>query len=512
VAIGGGRKFRDGLPEFIRNISISSPHVPTELQHAKCNREVLEFPFTTTVDEQVWNFELNRILNCENISYCSEADVVHYIKVFFDDIMRALKMELSLTFRAEVSIQNIRPDLCALLYDQLLVGVVEIKKPGRNVLLEPTVLGELFDQMLVVEGFYGMGPVIGILTTGEEWVVAWFPCDSDALTVSHQPKLEESSKEESFSTPKKPTAQGGAAAEEDETTDGGDPDENISRRAMNSAKKEKAKKLSQHESPSQRSGTIHQISTDPNINQDGDQLNHRRLNTTPVLNSRNRNGEVLQLLSNALHCMIKARKYHYTGAVPRCFVGFHKDEAGISFHPKTDHDSIDEIKNRHYFPRSDVKVLVALEDLGRGASGKAWLCTTIARTAVCVLKFHNSNDADALRIEVGNWRRVYPEFKDKVSVHNWSGKFALMMPHFSTVLKTERDSLKKDVKWALMNKFVAKELRHNDVEWRNIGKYKDAKSGATRIVLFDLEAVVASSSKDWVGAALANLYPDDIQR
>jgi hypothetical protein len=75
----------------------------------------------------------------------------------------------------------------------------------------------------------------------------------------------------------------------------------------------------------------------------------------------------------------------------------------------------------------------------------------------------------------------------------------LMMPHFSTVLKTERDSLKKEIEWALMNKFVAKELRHNDVEWRNIGnKYKD-ESGATRIVLFDLEDLVASSRKQ-VGA------------
>lgn len=68
-----------------------------------------------------------------------------------------------------------------------LVGVVEVKKPGASVLSEPTVLGELLDQMLLVEGFYGMGPVIGILTTGEEWLVSWFPADSSALEVVNSP-------------------------------------------------------------------------------------------------------------------------------------------------------------------------------------------------------------------------------------------------------------------------------------------------------------------------------------
>ena len=81
-----------------------------------------------------------------------------------------------------------------------LVGVVEVKKPGRNVLLEPTVLGELLDQMLLVEGFYGMGPVIGILTTAEEWTVSWFPVDTDTLGCGIDKRHEAS-----FLTPLKPT-------------------------------------------------------------------------------------------------------------------------------------------------------------------------------------------------------------------------------------------------------------------------------------------------------------------
>lgn len=86
-----------------------------------------------------------------------------------------------------------------LLIGKHLVGIVEVKKPGNDVLLEPTALGELLDQMLLVEGFYGMGPVFGILTTGEEWDESWFPGDTDILASGGQ-------SEGSYSTPLKSTS------------------------------------------------------------------------------------------------------------------------------------------------------------------------------------------------------------------------------------------------------------------------------------------------------------------
>ena len=110
------------------------------------------------------------------LPYASEADIIDHAKSFMKDVVQALKLDL--TFHAEVPIKQIRPDLCILLIDAVLVGVVQVKKPGNNVLLQPTVLGELLDQMLLIEGFYGIGPVIGILTTAEEWLVSWFPADS----------------------------------------------------------------------------------------------------------------------------------------------------------------------------------------------------------------------------------------------------------------------------------------------------------------------------------------------
>ena len=51
--------------------------------------------------------------------------------------------------------------------------------------------------------------------------------------------------------------------------------------------------------------------------------------------------------------------------------------------------SYDEVVNFNKFPANAVRTLVALKDLGRGSTGKAWLCVTLSQptSAACVLKF-----------------------------------------------------------------------------------------------------------------------------
>jgi hypothetical protein len=201
-----GPKLKDGIPELQQFLTFSPPSVPSEKEHASCSRVVMDLPVVLTVSEDVLNASNSIWKDVHTretdgrkfLYYASESDIVFYVRQFLRDISSALK--LNLTFNAEVAIKQIRPDLCVLLMGMYLVGVVEVKKPGNNVLLEPTVLGELLDQMFLVEGFYGMGPAIGILTTAEEWIVSWFPVDTD--TLAHQ--LEESPAD-SFSTPVKST-------------------------------------------------------------------------------------------------------------------------------------------------------------------------------------------------------------------------------------------------------------------------------------------------------------------
>jgi hypothetical protein len=181
-----GARLVDGIPELRQNLTHSPPSVPTERDHESCNRIEADFPLIVTVSEDILNAK-NNIWDRANtdgndlhyLLYCSVADIVYIVKRFLENIMLALNLHLE--FNDEVTIKEVRPDLCVLSWGMYIVGVVEVKKPGKTVLLEPTVLGELLDQMLLVEGFYGMGPVIGILTTAEEWIVSWFPVDTNDL-------------------------------------------------------------------------------------------------------------------------------------------------------------------------------------------------------------------------------------------------------------------------------------------------------------------------------------------
>ena len=70
------------------------------------------------------------------MSYSSEHDIVYWVRQFLGDVLAALRLQVE--FHAEVTIKQIRPDLVVLLMGMYLVGVVEVKKPGGNVLLEPT--------------------------------------------------------------------------------------------------------------------------------------------------------------------------------------------------------------------------------------------------------------------------------------------------------------------------------------------------------------------------------------
>ena len=175
----------DGIPNLHQNFTRSPPSIPSEKEHASCHREVADFPFAATVSmnvlnapNSVWRRTMTQG-GSKYLLYSSKGDIAYFVRRFLDDILVALALPLE--FHTEVTIKQTRPDIFVLLLDMCLVGVVQVKKPGGNVLLQPTVLGELLDQMLFVEGLYCMGPVVGILTTAEEWIVSWFPADTRAL-------------------------------------------------------------------------------------------------------------------------------------------------------------------------------------------------------------------------------------------------------------------------------------------------------------------------------------------
>jgi hypothetical protein len=485
----GGGKLKDGIPLLQQNLTFSPPSVPSEKDHASCHRQIMDLPFVPSVPKEVLN-AVNNIWRDAHIResdggkylwYSSEDDIVFFIRRFLKDILLALNLRLD--FNAEVTIKQIRPDLCVLLMGMYLVGVVEVKKPGNNVLLEPTVLGELMDQMLLVEGFYGMGPVIGILTTAEEWLVSWFPVDTDALALVDPPKA-------SFTTPVKPKSSSTSTETKGYSPPGG--------------------------TPSQQRGTIHSIDEVVDFSlelEDGViQEMERVLSTTRVMNIYEDPICVLQHLCGAFQLMSKAHSHH-TANLPRCLLKFHKGSHAVTFHPVS-YDVVHSHVDFNKFPRSNVMTLVALEDLGRGSTGKAWLCVTVTQpcSACCVLKFDNKDKrSEKLVKERDMWHYLYPEFAKYVKVEHWSGADALVMPHFSTILESEREQYRDKIESTLTNHFMRNGKVHKDVRWRNIGKYRQ-ESGEVAVVIYDLHDVVdyhVDAYQDWIENAVHSLYNEN---
>jgi len=409
--------------------------------------------------------------------YSSEDDISYFVRGFLEDILLALNLPLD--FNNEVTIKQIRPDICVLLMGMYLVGVVEVKKPGNDVLLEPTVLGELMDQMLLVEGFYGMGPVIGILTTAEEWLVSWFPVDSDALARVDPPMA-------SFATPMKEKSSSTSTETKGHSPPGG--------------------------TPSQQLGTIHsidEVDISPELEDEVAPEMERLLCASRVMNVYEDPICVLQHLCAAFQLMSKAHSHH-TANLPRCLLKFHKGIRAVTFH-QVSYDAVHSMVDFNKFPNKNVKTLVALEDLGRGSTGKAWLCVTVTQphSASCVLKFDNKHSqSEKLMKEREMWHLLYPEFATMVKLEHWSGADALVMPHFSAVLESEREQYKDELLQVLNTHFMQKGKVHRDVRWRNIGKYR-SRNGAVALVVFDLHDVVDYNEDvhhDWIEKATQSLF------
>ena len=119
--------------------------------------------------EKTWKLWGGIIIGQVDLHYTTEADVVVFVKNFLRDIANA--MGIPLFMASDFGIKQLAPDICV--FSLGLVGGGD-QEASR----EPTILGELFDQMILVEGFYLSGPVVGILTALEDWLFCWFPADT----------------------------------------------------------------------------------------------------------------------------------------------------------------------------------------------------------------------------------------------------------------------------------------------------------------------------------------------
>lgn len=468
-------------------ISESGASIPPESQHASCEHESNRTFAVHTVSLKVKSHRSSLwdqiIVGQKDLHYTTEGDVVVFVKTFLRDIANAMGIPLEMA--SDFGIKHVAPDICVLSLGSRLVGVVEIKKPQKNVLEMPTVLGELFDQMILVEGFYMSGPVIGILTTLEDWLFCWFPADTEHFSSELEPYTATSA----FLTPQKASAAAAGASTSPP-----------------------------RDTPSRRNRWSHGVDRPEDDREEDpgefvltDEVIGRALHTSLVINAYNQYELLLQYLCSAFTRMTQVTLNQRRG-VPRSLFKLHKGEDArpkISFHPIDGIPLAVENILSNKFPRANTKMLLALEDLGRGSTGKAWLCCTLSLSpALCVLKFGNKSDNVSARLKQEKkwWDEVYPEFMHMTKVEVWGGSDALVMPHICAIPVEERGDFKLKIQALLLNTFHQRGYRHMDVAWTNIG-FSVSKDNEKLPVLFDLERMKKGvESDDWVNEALSHLF------
>ena len=336
IFILGYQTLAEGLPHLVA-ASNSPPSIPPETCHASCKRIIQPFYVCDNFFEKIksaFNYAWSNVQNGTYI-YGSENDITILVTNLLSSICKALGIEVRMC--TEMGITGIRPDILILTMDSLLIGELRLRSaPGQDILLNPNVLGELFDQIKLIRMFYGMGPALGILATGDEFLVAWYPSD-DAFFANPLPEIDSS-----FGTPQR-------------TRDDSPPGT----------------------TPSSQRMPVHGIEADISDVPNGEvDLDDRTLSCTKILNWRDDIPFFFNFLSTALTRMTLARVGYYK-STSSSFIRFHKDAEGMTWRTvKNVEEECRKKINFEKYPRSNVKYLLAVEDLGRGTNGKAWLVTT----------------------------------------------------------------------------------------------------------------------------------------
>lgn len=491
------RILSDGLPVLSQQCSISSASIPSIKEHGPCAKEVKCFHIIPDEFEKI-QFSQNiawGITSSDNLMYyATENDIAVMIRLYLSSFVSPMKLPLKIV--SEMAITHIRPDLLVLTHNSILVGVVEVKKPGDGVLNEPTVIGELFDQMKLIQLFYGTGPALGILTTGEQFVVCWFPEDDEVFSAPPKVELYVASPSNNVKEEKKSFSPPGDTPSQKRVPS------NISTVDEEKRKPKKGKSRAAKSAAK----TVEKVALD------------RKLFCTKTIDAAAEKIYLGQVIATCLIRMSHARSQCYPFP-QRYLFRFHCGSLKKFTWMAACCDSSTTILEKirfDKFPNARVKNLLAVEDLGRGSNGKVWLTTTETFKSVCVLKFDNKNNRCNLDFEAELWVKLYDSaISSMVKVDQWSGAFALMMPYFATIQEIDRELYQLQIT-KLLERIHNLGYYHDDVHWRNMGCYRD-DAGVNVPILLDLIHVKefaikspSSNSKEWIQKGLRNLFPSNL--
>lgn len=440
----------DGIPTLRRTLSETGPSIPSDEEHKHAS--FAEAPFGL-IPEDAWNHMLHvpsRLFTNPSgeLIYSSENDVAAFVKSYVSAVVEAIGLGDMVELHSEIGTFNVRPDLWVVSVTGVPVGVIEVKKPdvtGKpSAMSHPNVLGELYDFLKHLPNFYGVSPCFGVLTNMNNWRFAWLPDDNADAMAAEEERLSDSDE---------------AAADECE-----DGDCAVEEKVMPHCL------IEDEEDPNE--DTCDELDTST-----------RSLRVSQIFDKSDTTA-LGRAITAAILKMLRADSQPFSTPFDRLgertILKFTKGAETAVFWTRL------KVKPRWDCIAKPKKFLFAIKDLGRGADGRVWL-TSSSTGAVCVLKFALSGKLSDTMTEKAAWRRVYPGIP--VNAEIWCGHPALRMPYFCPKLD-DKDTALALVRNCLSTKFAAKGMIHEDVQWRNIGFFKQSRSGKTySAVVFDLASV-----------------------
>ena len=173
-------------------------HVPAHLQTSEFN--VIQNLKPLSFRSVIWTYKNKKT----HLEWDSETDILVYVKLVLDDAISAAGLQGEIICLNELGIFCVRPDMWILVREGFPIGVIEVKKPGKDIMNSSQLHGQIFDYMMRLRSFYGQKHVFGIVSTYSEWRIYWLSnsdCDKAASATKVKPSHNPTSFEDIDSIP-----------------------------------------------------------------------------------------------------------------------------------------------------------------------------------------------------------------------------------------------------------------------------------------------------------------------
>lgn len=162
------------------------------VEHAKCTLQESTFSALSTIPSSTANASSiwATLATQPALPWGSESDIQGFVKQVLADVIAATKLDQKLKCFNELGVFRLQKDIWVVLANGIPVGVVEVKKPGKDIMDSETLHGQIYDYMLRLKNFFGQTWVFGIVSTYIEWRIYWLDKCDEIASAADLPAVE----------------------------------------------------------------------------------------------------------------------------------------------------------------------------------------------------------------------------------------------------------------------------------------------------------------------------------